>query len=141
MSHFTNSSNQGDSLTFLTMTEVRLLDSAAPEDRFKDRSLYFNREISWLAFNRRVLEEALDTNWPLFERLKFLCIFHSNLDEFFMIRVSGLHDQLEASVTERSADGLSPTEQLNAIGEIVRQDIERAVRTLNEDVLPELAER
>src|SRR5215467_10751462 len=109
------------------MTEVRLLDSAAPEDRLRDRSLYFNREISWLAFNRRVLEEALDPGWPLLERLKFLCIFHSNLDEFFMIRVSGLHDQLEAAVIERSADGLSPTEQLRSIGEIVRKDEELAM--------------
>src|SRR6266498_2429408 len=123
------------------MTEPHRVDSPAPEDRLTDRSLYFNREISWLAFNRRVLEEALDTNWPLLERLKFLCIFHSNLDEFFMIRVSGLHDQLEASVTETSADGLSPTEQLHAIGEIVRRDMELATRTLTEDVLPKLAEK
>jgi polyphosphate kinase len=123
------------------MTEALHLGSAPPEDEFKDRSLYFNREVSWLAFNRRVLEEAQDTNWPLLERLKFLCIFHSNLDEFFMIRVSGLHDQLEASVTQRSADGLSPTEQLKAIGEIVRRDGEIADRTLTEDVLPKLAEQ
>ena len=122
------------------MTEVRLVDSPAPEDRLTDRSLYFNREISWLAFNRRVLEEALDTSWPLLERLKFLCIFHSNLDEFYMIRVSGLHEQHEASVSEKSADGLSPSEQLQAIGEIVRDDLDRATKALAQDILPKLAE-
>ena len=123
------------------MTEPKLVsESGAPDDTFQDRSLYFNREISWLAFNHRVLEEALDPGWPLLERLKFLSIFHSNLDEFFMIRVSGLHEQLEAAVTERSPDGLSPQEQLRAIGEAVRQDLALASAALNDDLLPRLAE-
>src|ERR1700693_5118557 len=123
------------------MTEARRLDEGgAPEDRLNDRALYFNREISWLAFNRRVLEEALDPAWPLLERIKFLAIFHSNLDEFFMIRVSGLHEQLEASVTEKSADGLSAPEQLRRIREIVLQDCGLAIRTLQEDLQPKLAE-
>ncbi len=121
------------------MSELRRIEGEATrDDRLEDRALYFNREISWLAFNRRVLEEALDPEWPLLERLKFLCIFHSNLDEFFMIRVSGLHEQLEASVTERSADGLSAQEQLRTICEIVRQDGALAVATLTQDVLPKL---
>ena len=118
------------------MTEARrLAGDAPPDDRLNDRSLYFNREISWLAFNHRVLEEALDPAWPLLERLKFLCIFQSNLDEFFMIRVSGLHEQLEAAVTERSADGLSAQEQLRLISETARRDCELATSTLTSDVL------
>jgi polyphosphate kinase len=113
-------------------------DAARPDDRLRDHSLYFNREISWLAFNRRVLEEARDPSWPLLERFKFLGIFYSNLDEFFMIRVSGLHEQLEASVTERSADGLSAREQLAQISEIVRRDGALATETLTRDLLPKL---
>src|SRR5262245_29263232 len=78
---------------------------------------YFNRELSWLKFNDRVLEEALDESSPLLERVNFLSIYGSNLDEFFMIRVSGLRRQLQAGVLEAPPDGMSPTEQLAAIRE------------------------
>ena len=102
------------------MSEVHFLGgNVTPDDRLEDHALYFNREISWLAFNRRVLEEALDPSWPLLERVKFLAIFHSNLDEFFMIRVSGLTNSSRPA-TERSADGLSAPEQLRIVREIVR---------------------
>jgi polyphosphate kinase len=110
------------------------------EQRLDDPTLYFNRELSWLAFNRRVLEEAQDASWPLLERTKFLSIFCSNLDEFFMIRVSGLHEQLDAAITERSPDGLSPQEQLKRIGEIVRADGRIAIALWKNELQPQLAQ-
>src|SRR5262249_187404 len=122
------------------MSEIRQFPGAPETDaRLEDPALYFNREISWLAFNRRVLEEASDPAWPLLERMKFLSIFHTNLDEFFMIRVSGLHEQLEAEVSERSPDGLSPREQLRRIAAIVRADLASATKLLEDQLLPALA--
>jgi polyphosphate kinase len=103
--------------------------------------LYMNRELSWLAFNQRVLDQAVDPDWPLLERVKFLAIFGSNLDEFFMIRVSGLHEQLESGVTEKTPDGLSVGEQLARIGEVVRQHIETAADLLADTLLPKLADQ
>ncbi|MEO8349667.1 MAG: polyphosphate kinase 1, partial [Acidobacteriota bacterium] len=125
------------------MSEPRAHEGAfpTPEDRLDDHALSFNRELSWLAFNRRVLEEARDRSWPLLERFKFLGIFHSNLDEFFMIRVSGLHEQLEAAITGRSPDGLSAEQQLEKIREIVRADVALASELLIADLLPRLAEK
>lgn len=90
-----------------TTTEVSL----------RDPKYYFNRELSWLEFNDRVLHEALDSRTPLLERLKFLAIFSSNLDEFFMVRVAGLKQQLEAGVTSLTADGRTPGDQLDGINQ------------------------
>jgi len=82
---------------------------------FNDKNYYFNRELSWLRFNTRVLSQAKDDNLPLLERLKFLAIYGTNLDEFYMIRVAGLNDLFKAGVTGESADRLTPYEQLVAI--------------------------
>ena len=78
---------------------------------------YFNRELSWLEFNCRVLQEALDKRTPLLERLKFMAIFSANLDEFFMVRVAGLKQQVQAKVTKLTADGRTPAQQLQDISD------------------------
>jgi polyphosphate kinase len=105
-----------------------------------DPSLYINRELSLLAFQRRVLEEAEDTSNPLLERVKFLSIVGSNLDEFFMIRVAGLLAQIEAGIVEHSADGLTASAQLTAIRREVKKIVADAQRCLNEDLIPALRE-
>ena len=104
-----------------------------------EKNLLFNRELSWIEFNRRVLEEALDPSRPLLERLKFLAIFSTNLDEFFMIRVSGLKQQMEAEMPIISLDGMSPAEQLLAIATKLNPLIELQMSCLKEKILPELA--
>jgi polyphosphate kinase len=105
----------------------------------EDPSLYFNRELSWLEFNHRVLEEAQDPEVPLLERLKFLAIFDSNLDEFFMVRVGGLQQKVQAGVPFGSgADRMPVKEQLARIGEKVRAMTGEAYHCLFNDVLPAL---
>jgi polyphosphate kinase len=104
-----------------------------------DPALYINRELSWLAFNRRVLEEAQDPAVPLLERLKFLAIFESNLDEFFMVRVGGLQQKVQAGIPLGSgADKTPPHEQLEKIGQAIRLMTADAYRCLLDDVLPSL---
>ncbi|TFI54427.1 polyphosphate kinase 1 [Mastigocladus laminosus UU774] len=87
---------------------------------FSDSQYYLNRELSWLEFNRRVLHEALDNRTPLLERLKFTAIFSSNLDEFFMIRVAIIKDQVQALLSKRTPDGRTAQEQLEAIAQLLR---------------------
>ena len=111
-----------------------------PEVDLADPSLYFNRELSWLAFNHRVLEEARDPNQPPLERLKFLAIFGSNLDEFMMIRYAGLKEQQAAGVVRPSFDGLTPAEQLSAVSAVLHPLVLEHRRVLREEVLPALAE-
>ncbi len=105
-----------------------------------DPKLYLNRELSWLEFNKRVLEEAEDPSNPLLERFKFLAIFFNNLDEFFMIRISGLREQLTSGVLEASLDGTSPSEQLGKIRDVLLQSFERVLQCWKEALLPNLAE-
>src|SRR4051812_12465490 len=106
----------------------------------EDSSLYFNRELSWLDFNDRVLQLAEDSSVPLLERVKFCAIWESNLDEFYMVRVANLHDQLEAGVDARGADGLSASDQIDAIRERVSGQRDRLTRCCERDLRPALAE-
>src|SRR5919202_4359028 len=93
-----------------------------------DPRLYFNRELSWLDFNARVLELAEDPGVPLLERLKFLSIVSSNLDEFFMVRVAGLHEMIDSGIDKPREDGRSPLETLQAIRSVVREHVTRQCR-------------
>jgi len=103
-----------------------------------DPKLYLNRELSWLDFNKRVLEEAENHSHPLLERIKFLAIFFNNLDEFFMIRISGLREQLTSGVLEASLDGTSPSDQLNKIREVLWHSFDRVLQCWQDRLLPNL---
>src|SRR5262245_36325300 len=100
---------------------------------------FINRELSWLEFNQRVLDEALDSKNPLLERVKFFCIASSNLDEFFEVRVAGLKQQMESDVVERSIDGLTATETFRAVTKRVRRMIEEQYECWQHQLLPTLA--
>src|SRR6266404_637990 len=104
-----------------------------------DPAYFINRELSWLEFNRRVLEEAQDATQPLIERVKFLTIFSGNLDEFFEIRVAGIKQQIESETSDVGPDGLSPTETFNAIQRTVSEMVATEYALWKEDLTPLLA--
>lgn len=98
---------------------------------FSDPRYYTNRELSWILFNKRVLSEARDKHIPLFERLKFLSITASNLDEFFMIRVASLKDMVHAGYTKPDIAGLNPSEQLKMLNEATHDLVNQQYSTYN----------
>lgn len=121
---------------------VEAVTPAPPQSALRmdlsDPRLLFNRELSWLAFNRRVLEHAQDPATPPLERLRFLTICSTNLDEFFEVRVAGLKEQVALGVTQASADGLSPVDALASISQEAHALVSEQYQTLNEEVLPAL---
>lgn len=119
-----------------TINRKRKIPANSTQNR---ESRYFNRELSWLEFDRRVLEEAMNTGHPLLERLKFISIFSSNLDEFFMIRVSGIKEQIQEGVVELSPDGLTPKEQLSEIRKRLQPMLRLQSDYLSGELLPQLS--
>jgi polyphosphate kinase len=119
-------------------SELRPTALAPAPVALDDPSLYINRETSWLEFNDRVLEEALDERNPLLERLKFVAIYGTNLDEFFMIRIAGLMQQLAAEVHKRSDDGRTPEEQLDLVSQRLRRSLGRVTECLQHQLFPAL---
>src|SRR5437763_3210190 len=117
-----------------TMTPSQVSGLERPE-------LYINRDLSWIEFNRRVFEEAQDTRHPLLERVKFLSIFDTNLDEFIMIRLAGLQDQVVAHVTTASPDGRTPEQQLSAVRERLNPQLQEVRQYWRSELLPLLAEQ
>jgi polyphosphate kinase len=121
----------------------RLKPEAEPDHapRLLSPELYLNRELSWLAFNGRVLEEARSPRQALLERLKFAAIFSANLDEFFMVRISGLHEQIDSGVADRTPDGMTPAEELAAIRQAVVPALVEHRRLFSQELVPRLAEQ
>src|SRR6202162_574831 len=117
---------------------VPIKDERSAHERFGDPKNFINRELSWLEFNRRVLEEAQDASQPLIERIKVLSIFSSNLDEFFEIRVAGIKQQIESETSDVGPDGLSPTETFNQIQRLAHELVATEYELFNKELLPAL---
>ncbi|BAS58546.1 MULTISPECIES: polyphosphate kinase 1 [Leptolyngbya] len=118
---------------------MRRRKQATVEINLNDPQYYLNRELSWIEFNSRVLHEAFDPRTPLLERLKFLAIFSSNLDEYFMVRIGALKEQIEAQVRKLSPDGRTPQEQLNLINDRLRPLVAKQHRHFEEALRPQLS--
>jgi len=108
--------------------------------KYKEPKNFFNRDLSWVEFNRRVMEEALNPDLPLLEKIKFISIFFSNLDEFYMIRVAGLKEQIEANILEPTIDGLTPVEQVQKIEKALRPMLKQMNEYWNNEIVPALRE-
>src|SRR3954452_15183229 len=119
-------------------TVVPVPAAQSARERFGDLKNFINRELSWLEFNRRVLEEAQDATQPLIERVKFLSIFSSNLDEFFEIRVAGIKQQIESKTSDVGPDGLSTTETFNAIQRVAHELVTTEYALWNDEIAPAL---
>ncbi|HSD81865.1 MAG TPA: RNA degradosome polyphosphate kinase, partial [Solirubrobacteraceae bacterium] len=124
----------------MSAQQAAVRPEGADAAELSDPRLYDNRELSWVDFNARVLELAEQADVPLLERLKFTAIFTSNLDEFFMIRVAGLHDQVEAGLDEPGADGRTPSQILDELRERLLPLCERQSRCLEHEIRPALQE-
>src|SRR5256885_7274129 len=124
----------------VTTDELALLpDAIQPERDFSDPANFINRELSWLEFNRRVLEEAQDPTQPLIERVKFMTIFSNNLDEFFEIRLAGIKQQIQSETSDVGPDGMSPTETFNAIQRLVHDLVAAQYDFWQKELMPALA--
>src|SRR3954466_8200709 len=121
------------------MTDVAT--ESTTEVALDSTELYANRELSWLDFNDRVLQLSEDERLPLLERVKFLAIYSTNLDEFFMVRVAGHHDQVDARIDTRGPDGLSPIETIERIADKVTAQAGRHTKEWEEVVRPELEQQ
>ena len=106
--------------------------------KYKDPQNFFNRDLSWVEFNRRVLEEALNPDLPLLEKVKFISIFHTNLDEFYMIRIAGIKEQIAANILEPSIDGLTPITQLQKIEKALQPMLKTIMKLWSNQIIPEL---